>query len=106
MVTLRQYPDTVACYVGVRRTDTGAIYTPSTSMTVSIWDPAGVLITNAANMTNITTVVINTVSYNYVYYYATTGSSNMGTYRIRYTATNGSYVTIQDDSFVLSRTGV
>ena len=101
-----QYPETIAFYLRVTKTDTGELYEPATTMQISVYDPTGTEIVSNDNMTEITPVTIDTISYNYVYYYATTGSSNMGTYRIRYTATNGSYVTIQDDSFVLSRTGV
>jgi hypothetical protein len=75
-------------------------------MKITIYDPTGAVVANAASMTPITTITIDTVSYNYVYFYQTNTSANIGTYRVRYIATNGTNVTIQDDSFVLSATGV
>lgn len=106
MPTSIQFPETVACYFGCSRTDTGALYVPATSMTITIYDPTGAVVVSAQAMTNISTVTINTLQYNFIYYYSTASATVMGTYRVRYIATNGSYVSILDDTFILGLTGV
>jgi hypothetical protein len=106
MATQIQYPETVACYFACTAIDTGALTQPSTSMKCTIYDPTGAVVANAQDMTYVTSITIGITSYNYVYYYQANTSANLGIYRVRYTATNASYVTITDDSFVLSSTGV
>ena len=106
MTTQIQYPETVACYFRVVSTTTGELYIPATSMKISIYDPSGALVVNSVDMTNISPVTIGVTTYNYEYFYQTSTSSVMGTYRVRYIADNAGYITIQDDSFVLSKTGV
>ena len=86
-----QNPETIICSITVTRTDTGAATNPSTSMIISIFNPGGAAVVSAQAMTN-----DGAGLYHYDY---TPSSPTPGTYHIRYTATNGSRVTIQDDFF-------
>ena len=89
-----QNPETVICSVVLTRTDTGAAIDPATSITITITNPSGTVVTNAVAMTK-----DGTGLYHYDFNPA---NAPLGNYDVVYIATNGGRVTIQDDNFSLS----
>ena len=96
-----QRAETVICGAAVKNA-AGTLTQPATSMMVTVTDPAATVVVDAAAMTyRASPVTVDDVSCNYTYDYAPAADAAKGIYRVRYTATDGTRVTIQDDSFVL-----
>lgn len=83
--------ETIVCSITIKST-TGVLTNPATSMTVTITAPNNTAVVSAQAMTNDSTGL-------YHYDYTPASSVSLGEYKVRYTATDGSRVTIQDDVF-------
>jgi len=88
-----QRNETVICSI-TSKTAAGVLTDPITSMTITITNPSGTAVVTAAAMTKDSTGV-------YHYDYQPAVDAVLGVYRIRYTATDGARITIQDDDFTL-----
>ena len=93
MANVFQKSETVICSILVK-TAAGVLTSPATSMTIAITDPVGTTVVSTAAMT------LDAVG-TYHYDYLPASTAVLGIYLIRYKATDGTRVTIQDDSFVL-----
>ncbi len=85
--------ETVVCSITVKTNSTSALIDPATSMTVRITNPVG-------TVTISTTAMINDGVGLDHYDYTPVGGV-LGAYQVRYTATDGTRITIQDDYFTL-----
>jgi uncharacterized protein YfaS (alpha-2-macroglobulin family) len=88
-----QRAETVICTITIK-TAAGVLTDPATSIKIDIVNPIGVSAVTATAMTKDSTG-------NYHYDYSPTADAVLGPYRIKYTATDGTRVTIQADSFTL-----
>ncbi len=85
---------TVICSVTVLDSVTGALTNPATSMTIGIKDNVGSIIVAASTaMTN-----DSTGKYHYDF---SSAAAPVGTHQVTYTATDGTRITVQRDTFVL-----
>lgn len=84
--------ETVICSIEVKNT-AGALVNPTTSMTITLYDPDGTVDVSPVGMDN------DDVG-KYHYDYQTTGKAT-GKYIVLYTATDGARITIETDSFRL-----
>lgn len=87
-----QRAETVICSVTVKLA--GVLTDPSTSMKIAITGPTGLSAVPATSMAHDLTGA-------YHYDYSPAADALLGTYRVKYTATDGSRVTIQTDRFNL-----
>jgi uncharacterized protein YfaS (alpha-2-macroglobulin family) len=85
--------ETVICSILVKTT-AGVLTNPATSMKIQVTEPSGIIVVTDTAMTNDTTGT-------YHYDFVPTVSSQLGLYKVRYTAVDGTRTTIQDDSFYL-----
>ena len=93
MIETFQRAETVVCSVTIT-TPLLVLTDPATSVKISITDPVGTLVVTAATMTKDSVGV-------YHYDYTPAVDALLGTYKIKYTATDGTRVTIQNDTFLL-----
>ena len=84
--------ETVVCSIEVK-TDAGILVDPATSMKITIISPPGSIIINAIDMTK------NAVG-KYYYDFASASQAE-GEYIVKYTATDGSRITIEKGKFRL-----
>jgi hypothetical protein len=82
--------ETVVLNLTVTAVSDGSLHDPSTSLMVDIWDPDDLQVVTAAAMTR------DSVG---VYHYDYLAGAKLGTYQVLYTATDGTRVTKQRDSF-------
>ena len=94
MATLGKFQktETIICKATVR--EDGALTNPSTSITATITDPVGTEVVSATGMSNVSTGV-------YTYDYTPASTVLSGVYIVRYKATDGTRITIEDDEFEL-----
>lgn len=96
-----QRAETVICRASVKN-DSDVLTSPATSFTIDITNSLGVpAVTAAAMVLDNPAIVIDGVSYNYHYDFIPAADAALGNYKVKYTATDGTRVTIQSDSFVL-----
>lgn len=88
-----QIGETVVCEIEVKDSD-GTLTNPADSMTISIYDPQNTAVVTDGNMTK-----DSTGCYHYDYLSASTALH--GEYRVRYTADDGTRITIGIDTFRL-----
>ena len=88
-----QTEETVICSITVKDSS-GNLQNAATSMTISIRDSLNKVVVDAVAMTNDSTGT-------YHYDYTTTSTSYQGLYTIKYKATDGTRITIQEDTFQL-----
>ncbi len=86
--------ETVVCSIEIKDS-AGTLTSPATSMTISIIGPTETTIVATTAMTN-----DSTGKYHYDYNSASTAAR--GVYRVTYTATDGTRITIQEATFELS----
>jgi hypothetical protein len=85
--------ETIVCSLTIRDS-AGTLASPATSMKVTITNPLNVAAVTAQAMTEDSTGL-------YHYDYTPAATVSLGTYKVRYTATDGARVTIQDDTFTM-----
>lgn len=88
-----QRAETVVCSILVKTT-AGVLVDPATSMKIDITNPVGTSVVTATAMTKDSTGT-------YHYDYQPASDAVLGTYNVKYTATDGTRITIQRDNFSL-----
>lgn len=83
---------TVVCSITIK--DAGVLTDPATSITVTVYDPSNTAVVSAQAMSKDSTGT-------YHYNYTSSASAIRGEYIVIYTATDGSEVTKQKDTFYL-----
>ena len=94
MADLFQRAETVICSILVKNS-ADTLTDPATSMVIEITDPEGRYVVAAA------TAMTKDTTGTYHYDYTPASNAVLGVYRIRYTATDGTRVSIGLDDFVL-----
>ena len=89
---LFQKGETIICSITVK--DGATLTDPATSMNISIYDPQGGINISSTAMTKDSTGT-------YHYDYATASLTLMGVYSVVYTATDGTRITIEKETFSL-----
>jgi hypothetical protein len=85
--------ETIICSITIKNSS-GTLVDPATSVKIGVTAPNNTAVVTAQDMTN-----DSVGAYHYDYTPAATVS--LGEYKVRYTATDGARVTIQDDVFSL-----
>jgi len=88
-----QRAETVVCSITVK-TPALALVDPATSMNIAITGPSGESVISSTAMAN------DSVG-TYHYDYNPAANAALGAYKVRYTATDGTRITIEDDYFKL-----
>jgi uncharacterized protein YfaS (alpha-2-macroglobulin family) len=88
-----QRAETVICSITVKD-DSDVLKDPATSMEIDITGPTGASVVSATAMTPDSEGIFH-------YDYVPAADAALGIYKVKYTATDGTRVTIQNDSFVL-----
>ncbi len=91
-----QRTETIILKLTVTVTATGLPADPSSSLKISVTDPAGTVVVDAQNM------VKDAGTGNYHYDYTPGGSAVVGQYRARHTAVDGTRTTVKDDYFMVT----
>lgn len=89
-----QRAETIICSITVR-TAAGVLTDPATSMKIDIINPAGVSVVTDTAMTDDAGAGV------FHYDYQPAADAMLGTYHVKYTATDATRITIQTDDFVL-----
>ena len=89
-----QRGETIVCSITVKDSD-GTLTSPATSTKITITDKQGIAVVDNQAMTNTGDAT------GYFHYDYGTTTALRGDYKVRYTATDGTRITIEDDSFHL-----
>lgn len=97
-----QHGDTVICLGRIADAFTDVLAVPGTSVKIDIFNPIGVKVVTAQNMTNDSPAnTLDGINYNYHYDYNPASDAPNGKYTYKYYAIDGARNTELDGTFIL-----